>query len=109
MSRIASISVLSLSTLLASSAVAIDRAIRRHGRGLAERQLEVGELSATVREAASVLAVAHHADVLGDDGSIATADVWCRMALARATGKRLTASDHAAIAALGRVVVDGHG
>jgi alkylation response protein AidB-like acyl-CoA dehydrogenase len=95
--------------VLASSAVVIDGAIRRHGRGLAERQLEVGELSATVREAASVLAVAHHADVLGDDRSIATADVWCRMALARATGKRLTAADHAAIAALGRGVVDGHG
>ncbi len=93
--------------VLARSAVAIDRAIRRHGRGLAERQLEVGALSATVRDAASVLAVAHHADVRGDDTATVTADVWCRMALARATGRRLTPADHAAIGALGRGVVEG--
>jgi len=91
---------------LASSAVAIDRAIRRHGRALAERQLEVGALSAAVRDAASVLAVAHHADVRGDDAALATADVWCRMALARACGRRLTPADHAAIAAVGRRVVE---
>ncbi|RLS30570.1 MAG: hypothetical protein DWH79_10590 [Planctomycetota bacterium] len=93
--------------VLAGTAVAIDRAIRRHGRGLAERQLEIGALSAVVREAVSVLAVAHHADVSGDDAAVMTADGWCRMALARATGRRLTAADHAAIAALGRAVVDG--
>jgi long-subunit acyl-CoA synthetase (AMP-forming)/alkylation response protein AidB-like acyl-CoA dehydrogenase len=93
--------------VLAGSAVAIDRAIRRHGRGLAERQLEVGALSAVVRDAASVLAVAHHADVRGTDSATATADVWCRMALARATGRRLTPADHAAIGALGRRVVEG--
>ena len=93
--------------LLAATALAIDRAIRRHGRGLAERQLEVGALSATVRDAASVLAVAHHADVRGDDAVVATADVWCRLALARAAGRRLAPADHAAIAALGRAVADG--
>ncbi len=93
--------------VLAKIAVAIDRAIRRHGRGLAERQLEVGALSAVVRDAASVLAVAHHADVRGDDTATATADVWCRMALARATGRRLTPADHAAIGALGRGLVEG--
>lgn len=92
---------------LASSAVAIDRAIRRHGRALAERQLEVGALSAAVRDAASVLAVAHHADLRGDDEALLTADVWCRMALARAAGRRLTPADHAAIGALGRGIVEG--
>ena len=92
---------------LASSAVAIDRAIRRHGRALAERQLEVGALSAAVRDAASVLAVAHHADVRGDDEALVTADVWCRMALARAAGRRLTPADHAAIGALGRGIIEG--
>ena len=92
---------------LASSAVAIDRAIRRHGRALAERQLEVGALSAAVRDAASVLAVAHHADVRGDDEALVTADVWCRMALARAAGRRLTSADHAAIGALGRGIIEG--
>ncbi len=92
---------------LAASAVAIDRAIRRHGRALAERQLEVGALSAAVRDAASVLAVAHHADVQGDDAALVTADVWCRMALARAAGRRLTPADHAAIGALGRGIVEG--
>jgi long-subunit acyl-CoA synthetase (AMP-forming)/alkylation response protein AidB-like acyl-CoA dehydrogenase len=93
--------------VLAASAVAIDRAIRRHGRGLAERQLEVGSLSAVVRDAASALAVAHHADVSCDDSVTATADVWCRMALSRASGRRLTPADHAAIGALGRRVVEG--
>ena len=92
---------------LAASAVAIDRAIRRYGRALAERQLEVGALSAAVRDAASVLAVAHHADVRGDDEGLLTADVWCRMALARAAGRRLTPADHAAIGALGRGIVEG--
>jgi hypothetical protein len=93
--------------VLAASAIAIDRAIRRHGRGLAERQLEVGSLSAVVRDAASALAVAHHADVRCDDEATATADVWCRIALSRASGRRLTPADHAAIGALGRRVVEG--
>jgi len=93
--------------VLAATALAIDRAIRRHGRGLAERQLEVGALAATVRDGVSVLAVAHHADVRGDDAAVAIADVWCRIALARATGGRLAPDDHAVIAALGRSVADG--
>mgnify|MGYP006289759969 CR=1 FL=1 len=92
---------------LASSAVAIDRAIRRHGRSLAERQLEVGALSAAVRDSVSVLAVCHHADTRGEDASLATADVWCRMALARGAGRRLTPADHAAIAEVGQRVVEG--
>ena len=67
----------------------------------------MGALSAAVRDAASVLAVAHHADVRGDDEGLLTADVWCRMALARAAGRRLTPADHAAIGALGRGIVEG--
>jgi len=92
---------------LAGVAVAIDRTIRRHGRGLAERQLEIGGLAARVRDLASVLAVAHHADATADDHAIASADVWCRLALARALGRRLAAADQAAVAALGRGVVKG--
>lgn len=88
-------------------AVVIDRAIRRHGRALADRQLEVGALAAAVRDAASVLAVAHHADARGDDLTVRTADVWCRSALASASGRRLTPADHAAIGDLGRVIADG--
>lgn len=87
---------------LAAVAVRIDRAIRRHGRTLADRQLEIGGLAAEIREFVSVLATAHHADAGGDERSAAAADVWCRMALARAAGRRLTAADHAAVAALGR-------
>lgn len=68
-------------------ALAIDRAIRRHGRALADRQVEVGFLSAAVREAVSVLAVAHHADASGDESRLAPADAWCRLALARAAGR----------------------
>jgi hypothetical protein len=48
------------------------------------------------------VAVAHHADVAGDDGLLLAADCWCRIALARAHGRRLTASDHAQLAQLGR-------
>ena len=87
---------------LARLAVAIDRAIRRHGRGLAERQLEVGALSAAVREALSVLAVAHHADASGDDTLLVPAEAWCRLALARASGRLPAAADLAAVAAAGR-------
>ena len=79
----------------------IDRAIRRHGRGLAERQLEVGQLSADVRDALSVLAVAHHADAFGDDRLLSPADVWCRLALARVGGGRPAGHDLAAVAGVG--------
>jgi long-subunit acyl-CoA synthetase (AMP-forming)/alkylation response protein AidB-like acyl-CoA dehydrogenase len=86
---------------LARLAVGIDRAIRRHGRGLAERQLEVGLLSAAVRDAVSVLAVAHHADAVADDATLPSADAWCRLALARARGRAPTAADLDAVAAVG--------
>ncbi|MFY8221392.1 MAG: AMP-binding protein [Pirellulales bacterium] len=92
---------------LSRVACSIDRAIRRHGRSLAERQLEIGALSARVRDCASVLAVAHHADATADDRAIASADVWCRLALARALSRRLTAADHTAVAKLGDDVVAG--
>ena len=88
--------------LLAAAAVRIDRAIRRHGRQLADRQLEVGALAAEVRELVGVLAVAHHAAAAG--GEVAAAECWCRLAVARATGRKPTAADHAALAALGRQV-----
>jgi long-subunit acyl-CoA synthetase (AMP-forming)/alkylation response protein AidB-like acyl-CoA dehydrogenase len=86
---------------LARAALAIDRAIRRHGRGLADRQLEIGELSATVRDLASVLAAAHQADASGDEAAVAAADVWCRLARARVAGRRPGPGDLAALAALG--------
>jgi long-subunit acyl-CoA synthetase (AMP-forming)/alkylation response protein AidB-like acyl-CoA dehydrogenase len=91
--------------LLAVAAGRIDRAIRRHGRGLAERQLEVGGLSGDIRELTSILAVAHHADAAGDDRLLPAADCWCRLALARVRGGRPSAADHAALAAFGAAVV----
>ncbi len=92
---------------LARAALLIDRAIRRHGRRLAERQLEIGGLSATVRDLASVLAAAHHADTSGDESAAASADVWCRLALARAAGRPPGPGDLAALAALGTATVSG--
>jgi long-subunit acyl-CoA synthetase (AMP-forming)/alkylation response protein AidB-like acyl-CoA dehydrogenase len=92
--------------LLDAAAVRIDRGIRRQGKALAERQLLVGSWSAEVRDLVSVLAVAHHADMTGDDGDLLAADCWCRLALARGRGLRLTAADHAALAALGRQVAE---
>ena len=93
---------------LCGLAVVIDRAMRRHGRSLAERQLEIGAFAARVRDLVSVIAVAHHADTDAGDRSVAAADVWCRLALARASGRHLTAADHAAVAALGKAVATGH-
>ncbi|MFM7135963.1 MAG: AMP-binding protein [Planctomycetota bacterium] len=89
------------------AALAIDRAIRRHGRGLAERQLEIGGISAHIRDLASVLAVAHHADASGDEPAVAAADVWCRLALARAAGRSPEPRDLAALAALGAAATRG--
>jgi long-subunit acyl-CoA synthetase (AMP-forming)/alkylation response protein AidB-like acyl-CoA dehydrogenase len=94
--------------IMATMALRIDRGIRRHGRGLAERQLEIGDMSSAVRDLASVLAVTHHADALGDDQSVAAADCWCRFTLARVTGKRPTSADHAALASLGLASVERH-
>jgi len=91
--------------LMAAAAVRIDRAIRRHGRQLAERQLEVAALAAEVRELVSVLAVAHHA-AAADARTAAAADCWCRLATARVRGGRLTSADHAALAALGHMVAE---
>ncbi|RLS78781.1 MAG: hypothetical protein DWI03_03380 [Planctomycetota bacterium] len=93
--------------LLAEQALGIDRAIRRHGRGLAERQLDVGAMSARVRELAGVLAVAHAADATAHDGATLAGDCWCRLALARSRGVRLTEADHATLAALGRGLAEG--
>ena len=90
---------------LAALALRIDRSIRRHGRALAEEQLFVGSLSAEVRDMVSVLAVAHHADAAGDDALLLPADCWCRIALARAAGRRLTAADHTSLAELGSRLV----
>jgi acyl-CoA dehydrogenase len=87
---------------LARAALAVDRAIRRHGRGPAERQLEIGQLSAVIRDLASVLAAAHHADASGDEEAVAAADVWCRLALARVAGRRPGHADLAALAAVGQ-------
>jgi len=92
--------------LLDAAAMRIDRGIRRHGKALADRQLVVGSWSAEVRELVSVLAVAHHADATGDDDDLLAADCWCRIALARGRGTRLAAADHAALATLGRHVVE---
>jgi hypothetical protein len=88
-------------------AVAIDRGLRHHGRGLAERQLLVGAWSAEFRDLVSVLAVAHHADARCDEAEIAVADCWCRLTLARSRGTRPTAADLSALAAVGRAVVEG--
>ncbi len=95
--------------LLAHTALRIDGAIRKHGRELAERQLEIGCLSDDVRELASVLAVAHHADASGDDRAVAAADCWCRAALARVTGHKPTAPDLSALSALGAATLEKSG
>ena len=60
---------------------------------------------AEVRDMVSVLAVAHHADAAGDDALLLPADCWCRIALARAAGRRLTAADHTSLAELGSRLV----
>jgi hypothetical protein len=51
--------------------------------------------------------VAHHAAAAADAGIAVAADCWCRLATARARGTRLAATDHAALAALGRALAAG--
>ena len=92
---------------LAACSLEIDRALRRHGRELAERQLEIGALSAAVRDLVSVLAVAHHTDSSAAEEVLPAADCWCRLALARALGQRLSPADHAAFGALGKSIALG--
>lgn len=92
--------------LLDAAAIRIDRGIRRLGKGLADRQLQVGAWSAEIRDLMSVLAVTHHADATGYDRDLLAADCWCRVALARSRGRRLTAADHTALATLGRTIVE---
>lgn len=91
---------------LAKTALRIDRGIRIHGRSLADRQLEIGLLSRDVRDLASILTVTHHADASGDDRAIAAADCWCRAAIAHVSGTRATPADHAALAALGSMLLE---
>ena len=93
--------------LLGRAALRIDRAVRRHGRGLADRQLLAGGCSAEVRDLVSVLAVAHRGDMLGDERSLLAADCWCRMALARAVGRHPAAAADTPLAALGRATLPG--
>lgn len=94
---------------LARSARDIERAMRHHGRNLADRQLVVGHLAARVREYLTVLAVAHHTDrVIAPQGNatcLAAAETCCRLTLARATGHHPTARDLACLAETGRQVL----
>jgi hypothetical protein len=64
-------------------------------------------LSGAVRDALSVLSVAHHADAIGDDSDLLAADCWCRLASSRASGRRLTATDHTRLAELGKHIATG--
>ena len=91
--------------LLGTVALRIDHDLLRHGRRLADRQLLVGRHAATVRDLVSVLAVAHRGDMLGDFESLLAADCWCRMVLARATGRPPAAAADERLAALGRAML----
>lgn len=93
--------------LLGTVALRIDRAVRKHGRGLADRQLLAGGCSAEVRDLVSVLAVAHRGDMLGDERSLLAADCWCRLALARTAGHRPASAADMRLAALGRASLPG--
>ena len=93
--------------MLAGLAVRIDRMLRRYGKSLADRQLEIAAVSAEVQQLTSVLATTHYADAVGNTSALLAADCWCRMALARARGRKLTAADQTALAALGKSIVKG--
>ncbi|MEY3032781.1 MAG: Acyl-CoA dehydrogenase, partial [Planctomycetota bacterium] len=91
---------------LAAWSLEADRCLRRYGRGLADRQLVVADLSTRLQQLISSLAVAHLADRLADDQSVLAASCWCREALAAATGKRPTTADQAALATLGKLTLE---
>ena len=83
-----------------------DRCLRQYGRRLADRQLVVADLSTRLQQLIACLAVVHKADRQADEQTVLAASCWCREALAGATGGRLTASDQAAVAKLGRLVLE---
>ena len=98
--------------LLDRTAVRIDRAIRRHGRSLADEQAIVGELSRRVRAAVAVLAVAHHVDrnPLGEhpdeaDWRSLAAEAFCRRAVAAAAGRLPAPADLRFEAEVGAAIV----
>ena len=80
--------------------------LARHGRGLADRQLLVADLSTRLQQLISCLAVCHAADRRGDDPTVLAAVCWSRAALAATAGGRLAAADHARVAELGRSLLD---
>lgn len=88
---------------LARWSIRVDRLLRRHGPRLAEQQLLVADLSTQLQQLISCLAVVHLADQRGTDEAVLAAICWSRQALAAASGRRLTAADHARLAALGRL------
>ncbi|MFM8634103.1 MAG: AMP-binding protein [Planctomycetia bacterium] len=92
---------------LARMAARIDRTIRRHDRSLADRQLLVGQLAAAVRGLIGVIAVAHRADMLGDERTLLAGRGWCRLARARYAGRHPRPSDLALLATLGRATLPG--
>ena len=94
---------------LAAWSIETDRCLRRYGRGLADRQLVVADLSTRLQQFIGCLAVIHQADRQADEQAILAASCWCREALAGATGGRLTASDQAAVAALGWLTLEASG
>ena len=91
---------------LAAWSLEADLCLRRYGHGLADRQLVVADLSTRLQQLISCLAVVHQADRQADDQAVLAAGCWCREALAAATGKRPTAADQAAIAALGKLTLE---
>lgn len=92
---------------LSAAARASERALRRHGRDLADRQLLVGGLAARVRENLVVLAVAHHADRVlaarNDLAGLSAAETFCRLTLARSQGRLLSSSDFSCLAETGKL------
>ena len=94
---------------LTAAARDAERAMRRHGRELAERQLLVGSLATRIRENLVVLAVAHHTDrvtaAANDTAGIAAAESYCRLALARSRRRHPTDTDLACLAAAGQAAL----
>jgi long-subunit acyl-CoA synthetase (AMP-forming)/alkylation response protein AidB-like acyl-CoA dehydrogenase len=91
---------------LAAWSLEADRCLRRYGRGLADRQLVVADLSTRLQQFISCLAIVHQADRQADEKTVLAATCWCREALAAATGKRPTAADQASLATLGKLTLE---
>ena len=78
-----------------------------HQLKLADRQCRINALSSRVQDTIIMLVTCLYADQLGDEATVAAADVLCRDLKRQLKGGHATDADFKASAKLAKLVVDG--